>query len=268
MKIKTLFTIGLLTFGAFSISAQNTTYGCPPGNGGGPNSPPPLPISGGGSSYNPLSAGITSLNALDFSNETRASNQYEIVKATYSSIKGSPFLNKKPTQGTIVTNTGNTIKNIPMQVDMYSHNIIATNEDGKDMVLDGRFYEEVIIPHDGKNLVFKKANPATPDKFYEVLYEDGDMVFFKEDNIKIREGKSYGGISGAESKFSRTGSDYFIKTEGQGVVKVKLKKKDILSVFPDAELEAMKYYAQSKGIKFKNESDYVAVFDGVHSMEE
>jgi hypothetical protein len=260
MKLKTILLLGIMTAGSFSISAQHDK--CPPST-------------------------VSATNRSTFGSETQAfagqtvgslfrgdnqhsfeslSSRYEVTKESYKQINGSPFLTEEAIAGTVIGINGNKKENVMMRVDLYSQNIIAQDEEGKEIALDGRFYKEIILPYKGKNLVFKKVNSDTPNKFYEVLYENGDMVFFKENSIKLKESDSASPYSNTETRFSKAKTEYYIKTGEEEIVKVKLKKKDILSVFPDAELEAMKYYAQSKGIKFKNESDYIAVFDGVNSQ--
>ena len=238
----------------FSLSAQ-----CPGGSGGGNNSVGST--GGGGSSVS--TAAANSLNAgLSFLNRNAATMPFKDLKSSYAQVKGSPFLNQEPINGTVVTNQGATLENIPLQIDLYSHHVIATDEKGEQIILDGRFYEKVILPFEGDDLVFMKPDPENAEQFFQVLHDDGNIVFFKESNIRLVKG-SDNGYASVSPKFSKSKTNYFIKMGDEAVVNVKLKKKDIFSILPDAELIAMKDYAQRKGIKFKDENDFVIAFNSM-----
>ena len=87
------------------------------------------------------------------------------------------------------------------------------------------------------------------------------MTFFKERDVTLKESQS-NGIVEQEARF-RKRTNYFIKHGEDGeIAKVRLKKKDIFPLIPDSELIAMQAYAKRKGIKFKDESDYVAFLGG------
>jgi len=248
--MKTLFSSIAMIFACFALSAQ-----CAPGGGGTPS------VSGttvGVSNFN------SSLNTSYYQSALNESlRNANGVRIAYQNMEGSPYLNNEATPGTLVINGGRTIENIPLQIDLFNQEIIATVMDEK-VVLDGRFFEEIIVTLDGKELNYKKINPKRPNKFYEVLYEDGDMVFFKERYVSLREG-SNNGIVKKLPRFN-TRPKYYIKHGEGDVAKVKLKKKDIFSGFLNAEVYAMKEYAKRNGIKFKSESDFVAVFEGANSL--
>ena len=157
------------------------------------------------------------------------------------------------------------IQDILLQMDLYTNEVVATKKDGEEVILDNIFFREVIIPFEGEDIVYKKTNPEDPDNFYEVLYEGPDMVFFKQRDVALREGHDHG-ISKIEPKFSQR-NKYYIKHGEGAVATVKLKKKEILSGFADAELYAMKEFARQNGLKFKDESDYIAIFEGIYEGE-
>ena len=254
MKIRTTFHVILFTISCFALSAQ-----CPSGGGGNSS------VSGGGGIGN-SGAIVGGGNGLNVLNQSFAGSQYQNIKSTYASIDGSPFLNNEPIESTLVMANGMELNNVPIQIDLYSHLVIATNDKGVQIILDGRYYDEIIMPFEGQDIVFKKADPKNPEQYYEVLYDDGDMTFFKEGNVRLNKSSTaQNSLANTNPNFHKGKTEYFIKMGQQEVVKVKLKKKDIFSIFPDAELMAMKDYAKRKGIKFKGEADYVAVFDGINS---
>jgi len=266
MNIKSILSIACFSIASFTLGAQV----CPGG---------PTPINTGSSSFGGgsgvvsstsssinSSGGIANGGFLSELNRTMNSTTYQSVRESYNSIKGNPFLNNTPINGTVVTKRGDIIEDVPLQIDLYSLNVIATREDGEQIALDGNFYDKIIMPFEGEDLVFKTSNPDKPNQFYEVLYDDSDITFFKERKVRILKSSSYN--AEASAKFSTKRNNYFIQIGDQDVVNVKLKKKDIFSMFPDSELIAMKDFAKRKGIKLKDESDYIAVFDGVNKSFE
>ena len=249
--MKILIGLFALLLSGVTLGAQG--YGCPP------PSPPPPP-----SSFTSSFATPSNFGQAQFANQvyTMAGQARSFA---YQEIKGSPYLNDEPTQGVLVLNNGDLIKDILLQMDLYTNEVIATKKNGDVVILDNVYFREVIIPFEGQDVVYKKTNPQDPDNFYEVLYEGPDMVFFKQRDVALREGVDHG-ISKVDSKFSQR-NKYFIKHGEGAVAKVKLKKKEILSGFEDAELLAMKEYARENGLKFKDETDYIAIFEGVYSDE-
>ena len=189
-----------------------------------------------------------------------SAGNYETAKLSYQAIKGSPYLNEEAIEGQLVLNDGSIMKNVPLRIDMYSGEVIATNPKGEEIALDGRYYKEVQIPFEGQDLVFKKVNESNPDQFYQVLYEDGDMAFFKLRKVSLREGKD-SGIAKTDSRFTER-TKYYIKHGDNLIAKVRLKKKDIFPLIPESELYAMEDFARRKGIKLKDERDFIAFFEG------
>jgi len=263
--VKTLLAfIPMLVF-SLSVTAQ-----CSPGGGGSGGT---SSFSGGTSSFSGVTSSISggagaissslSLGHTQnqFASKASGLNSLRSNLLSYEQVKGSPFLNDEAIEGVLVLNNGNVIENVPMQMDLYTHEVIATNDSGKEILLDNRFYKEIRLPFEGEELVFRRVNEKHPEKFYEVLYDDAGMIFFKERDVTLKESQS-NGIVEQEARF-RNRTNYFIKHGEDGeIAKVRLKKKDIFPLIPDSELIAMQAYAKKKGIKFKDESDYVAFLGG------
>jgi hypothetical protein len=178
----------------------------------------------------------------------------------YKKIQGSAFLYKEPVEGTLVLNDESLIEDVRLLVDLYANEVVVMKESGEMAVLDGRFYKEVRVPYEGKEIVLKKSDSNKPNKFYQVLYEDGDMIFFKDNYVTLQEG-SNNGYSTTEPKFTKR-TKYFIKYGDNQIAKVKLKKKDIFPLLPDSELYAMQEYARKKGLKLNSEHNFIAFFKG------
>lgn len=241
---------------SLSITAQCTPGGG--GGGGGSTGGTSSLTSGGPGGISNFSLGHTTNQ---FASKATGLNSLRSNLLSYEQVKGSPFLNDEAIEGVLVLNNGTVLENVPMQMDLYTHEVIATNDHGKEILLDNRFYKEIRMPFEGKELVFRRVNEKHPEKFYEVLYDDSGMTFFKERDVTLKESQS-NGIVEQEARF-RKRTNYFIKHGVDGeIAKVRLKKKDIFPLIPDSELIAMQAYAKRKGIKFKDESDYVAFLGG------
>jgi len=176
----------------------------------------------------------------------------------YSQISGSPYLTNTNVEATLIMNDDVEITNVPMKIDLYANEIIVTNEEDEEIVLDTRFYKEIYFVNDGEQVVLKKVNPKKPEVFYEVLYESGDVVFFKEQRARLKKGENYG-IAKTESKFNQHKS-YYVKGEENAVAKVNLKKRDVFNHFPEIEAIAFKEYVKKSKIKLSKEKDYKELF--------
>lgn len=251
-SIKSLAVLSSMICGSFTLSAQ-----CPGGGGGTTTSvttsvTQSINSSAGG--FGSYSNGMAGLSAVGIS-------QSQSNKLVYSDLKGSPYLNEEPTKGTLVLNNGKKVDNYLLQLDLHTNQAIATLSNGDEIFINSELIKEIAIPHDGELLVFKKTNPDRPDRFYQVLYEDAGMVFFKDRRATITD-PVRNGIADRDGQIRHSNRYFISQGEGQ-IAKVKLKKKDVFSSFIDDEVYAMKEYAKKKGIKFSNEQDYVEVFEGV-----
>ena len=184
--------------------------------------------------------------------------KYSASLMGYDEIKGSPYLIKENVEGTLVLNNGQKIENVSLNYDLYIKEVIAENEDGETIVLDTKYYQEVIMPVDGEMKHFKKVNPKRPHKFFEVLYESGEVAFFKDQKATLRTGQNLG-ITEQPSQFNQS-SRYYVSGEDNSVAKVNLKKRDVFDHFPEMEAVVMREYIKNSKIKLSKEKDYKALF--------
>lgn len=182
-------------------------------------------------------------------------------KPKYFDIEGSPFLNDDPINGTLVMNDGKKLENVPLQFDLYANEFIANTVRGELIFLNKKHFQEIIIPIDGKDVSFRKINEEKPDQFYEILFINRDLIFFKHMFVTRKEAFS-NGISKSPAQFSNR-VKYYIKYPNEEIKKVKLKKKKMFEGFKNEDVKAMKDYAKANKIKFKNEYDFAAVFEAV-----
>ncbi|MEE9374070.1 MAG: hypothetical protein V3V00_13545 [Saprospiraceae bacterium] len=246
---KTLLTL-------FCCAAFGLVYSQSCGNGGSAGSI--------GGSAGSISSSISSYSLRGFSSDlgramgVKNTRNYLLAIKNYDDIQGSPFLTKDAVTATLVMNNDGLIENVLVKIDIFANEIIATNDEGVDIVLDTRFYKEVFFTFNGELLSLKKVNPKHPNVFYEVLYESGNIAFFKEQKAKLREGKNIG-ITQSISRFNQH-KKYFVSGEDGAVVKVNLKKRDVFDHFPELEAVAFREYIKSAKIKLKMEKDYKQLF--------
>ena len=243
--MKLLFTALSLVFGVYVALAQ---CGSSAATTVSPTYTPSSTLSFTGNNLNRVLANSSSNNA------------YQSGLASYQNVQGSAFLNEEPVKGTLVLNDDSHIEDVPLLVDLYTNMVITKKDDGEMIALDGRYLKEVRIQNDGEEIILKKSDRNKSNRFYQVLYEDGDMIFFKDNYVTLREA-SNNGYSKSNATFTKRNS-YFIKYGDNQIAKVKLKKKDIFPLIPDSELYAMQEYAREKGLKLNNELNFIAFFEG------
>lgn len=246
---KLIFTLSLISC-SLALIAQNCGTGgaIPSSNGSSVGSF----VGGGLGGYNPAMGQINTLMKDVYS------GRYLSSVEEYNQIKGSPFLTDESSAATLVMNDGTEIKDVPVKYDLYAKEIIATNKDGDEIVLDPKYYLEVIIDVDGQQLSFKKVNPRDSEKFYEVLYESEGVVFFKDQSARLRKGENLG-ITRSPSSFNQY-SRYYVAGEDNSLAKVNLKKRDVFDHFPELEAVAFREHIKSSKIKLSKEKDYKQLF--------
>jgi len=188
---------------------------------------------------------------------------YTDARLTYHNIKGSPYLTEEPVKGRIVLKDGTEYKDVLLSADLYSDEIIVTTDEGEEYFLDKSFIWEVIMPVDGKELIFKKMDFKNPNDLYIKLYQDQDLLFFKKKYATIRQGENHG-VSKTEPKFNLR-EKYFVKHGGGVIEKVNLTKKDILAGFKERDAKKIQSYAKANGLKLRKEEDFVTVFEAVRT---
>lgn len=176
-------------------------------------------------------------------------------------VEGSPFLDEKFIVGTLVTIDDDIILEVPLKINFYTHDIIAKNVSGDPMLLNESQYKAIILPMDGKKVVFKRVNEESPKVFYEVLFENSELVFYKEHFVAVKEGANYG-LATADKRFSNQ-TRYFIKRADRQPEKIRLKKKNVFTIFPGSRAKELYDYAEAQGLELKSEEDYVQLFTGV-----
>lgn len=183
---------------------------------------------------------------------------YQTVENLYAQHDGSPYLFADYQDATLVLNDGRELPNVKVNYDAYQGGIVAQNEKGEKIILDGRYYKEVIIDAPTETMVFAKVNPKQKDKFYQVLYGRDGFAFYKDNTSFIREGMNHG-LTNTNSKFMNR-SKYYVVDGDSKPIAVNLKKKKVFKHFPEIEMIAINEVLKKNKLKLKDESDYMTLF--------
>lgn len=209
-------------------------------------------------SWNNLNENLTHLDKLMTLLNNTNNGSYSKTLIRYRDIEGSPFLLDESRPATLVLTDESVVRDIPINYDLYAGDIVATLENGDQVVLDSRFLEEIFLDLNGQLMQLKKPYPDKENKFVEILYESDETVVFKEQSLSLREERN-SGISFHPAKFIQT-TRYYIKGEDNSVVKINLKKKDLFDHLPQKESDALLNVAKTSKIKLKSEDDYRRLF--------
>ena len=252
LLMKDLFLSMITLFFTFSLTAQPTGAGAESNFGR---------ESANASGFSGMS--INSSFGQNFLNDALGGTYAEKNKIAYSNTKGSPFLNKEFVESTLVLNNGSLLTDILIQLDLYANEILTKGSDGEEHYIDKKFYKKIILPFEGRDMVYSRVNPKKYDQFYEILYENEELSFLKERYVTVKE-PSNNGITKRPPKFTQR-TNYYIMDNKHKLVKVKLKKKDIFASFSGSKTRAMEKYAKDNKIKLKSEEDFISVFQGIAS---
>lgn len=194
----------------------------------------------------------------NFMADFRNNSSYVTAETYYAQHDGSPYMFDEYQTATLVLNDGRELPNVKVNYDAYQESIIAQNDKGEKIILDGRFYKEIVVDTDREQIVFAKVNPQAKDKFYQVLYGRDGFAFYKDYTTHIREGVSHG-LTTVNKKFINR-SKYYVVDGDSKPIAVNLKKKKVFKHFPEIEMIAINEVLKKNKLKLKDESDYMTLF--------
>ncbi len=188
---------------------------------------------------------------------------YDEARQRYDEIKGSPYLHldHMPLVD-LYMNTGEVVENATIQYDCYQNEIIATKGDQKEIILETAFFESIVSPTNDMPYPLLRVNRDNPTKFYEILYQDSLITFFKDTRVELtNHTRNIPGQQTTMDKFYRT-HDYYIVRGRRSPVKFNLKKDDIFKLLPKQKRGDVKLAMDALKLnKLKKEADYVRVFN-------
>lgn len=176
----------------------------------------------------------------------------------YTEIKGSPFLFKSWAAGNVKTLDKAEKKDVQIKYDEVDDRLLLRGKDDDDLLTFSSPVVEFTIADPEKSGAIRtfKAGFA-PTKFstektiFEVL-TDGKVKLLRKNGKIISEGKEYG--SAAIIKTVVDGLKYYVVTENNEPVIVKLDQKAILALLPTKQAELTEYIKSNK-LNVKKQED-------------
>lgn len=182
----------------------------------------------------------------------------------YSEIKGSPFLFKDWTKGSVTTLQGR-YDNLELKFDVYDNTLYFNKED-KLFEFKDEVKSFVLMPKQDDSssyLYFVKgftAEGLNSRKYIQVLSE-GKLSFYKSDIRLLSELNEIN--KGIVKSFSNA-TRYYIAVKGELHV-ARLSKNDILPYFKDKEQQINSFMETNK-LGFKKEQDIKKIIDYYNSL--
>lgn len=196
--------------------------------------------------------------------EVNGVRQLKPIQESYISYGGSPFLTKTPAQGWLLTEEGDKVEGLSVMMGLYGHELFII-EDGEEHTLKKHLIAEVHLLVNGEEKLYKRVHPRFPDRFYEVLFEDDQYVFFKAEVAKLSEGRNNGMVN-TDAKFLRTTKHYITnKKKRRSAHSVNLRKKNMLNYITKSRLKACDtFLKEQKKYKLKSEDSYVQMLQATY----
>jgi hypothetical protein len=183
---------------------------------------------------------------------------YEKAALEYKKYEGNPYWYEGVRMAKIIQNNDVLIVNVSLQMDQNIGEIIAQAPGENSLILETRVYKAILVDNGDTKDYFKKAHPDNPTKFYQVLFENDEVCFFKDIEVKLFKTNSSDMVMGAtQPEFLRKNTYYL--SVNRMVKKIQLKKKKFYQNFSKREEKLMASFAKKQKIKLKNENDFVTL---------
>jgi len=189
---------------------------------------------------------------------TLSTNNFKANDLEYEDIRGTPYLEKEFLTGYLVMIDKNRSDEVSLQYDIYSGDFLYLNNKEEELTIDLKHVRSVVMQGGEENYLFKRLDPRTPHKFYEILYESDAFDLYNDIQINFYEGKEQG-ITKIDPRFARD-DNYYILRKGEERQKIKLKKKDIFKLFSKEEQKEMNNIVKDNNIKLKKSKDFKQLF--------
>lgn len=175
----------------------------------------------------------------------------------YDDIDGSPYFHDDFVYSSGLRTSGELMDSLLLKYDIAMFSFIAKVEGGENIFVDTKQFREFRLNIDGEEILFKRVDPKTPDRFYEIIYQDKSMTIYKSEEISMVKGQDLGITKSNDRFFSK--EKYYVK-KGKNIERVKLKKKDLLKYFDKSQQEILDSHLKENKRKLKNVSDFRKLF--------
>jgi len=178
------------------------------------------------------------------------------VRNKYENHRGNPFYNDGVFHGSLVSARGDQVDNLLLLYDLFKNELYFLKDD-REQLLIKPYLKEVHAIVKGETKVMRRVNPFELDRFYEVVFEDDQLVLFKDVEVNLIEGVNKGMIAVEPRFMKKTSHNLVVKKNSTEIVEVNLKKKDLLKMLPSDRAKACRnYLRENKKFRLKSEESY------------
>lgn len=182
-------------------------------------------------------------------------NKKSLEENRYEEIKGSPFLFKNWVLATVIDKKGEEITNVLVNYNGYTNGFEAKIEQSY-IELSPKDYPRIVL-NQGSTYFQFAAHPKMKDQYIQVLFDSPEQQLIKTFVVTISTRKLENvGKTIILENFVPKKTYYFLK-EGN-LQLIKLKKKEILKLFPQKEVTK---FIKEQQLKLNSEEDLVALLN-------
>ncbi|MFY0600648.1 MAG: hypothetical protein JXR03_13330 [Cyclobacteriaceae bacterium] len=178
------------------------------------------------------------------------------IRNEKSATIGSPYLNKEWNSGVVHLKDGKVMEieflnfNVEKGLVSYMKNNVVYNSSQNLNVEKFQIGNQVFLSHTINSKAF----------FLQVLSQGEEITLLKKAICDFVAGQpSKGYIEATSDKYVHK-AEYYVKKEGQEVIKIKAKKKEIVALVGDKKDEVSDFISDNV-LNLKNESELIQVFD-------
>lgn len=171
-------------------------------------------------------------------------------------IDGSPFFNDEYVMGNVKFANGLFQDSLQLKYDLASYTFLSKDKEDAEFAINSRSIAEYRLFIDDEEVLFKRVDPKYPKIFYEIIYQEKGLTFYKSENVKVVKGEELG-IASTNSRFFRE-ARYYVK-KGIEIRRIKLKKKDVWYYLTAEQKQRLDQYLKEHKIKLKKDTDFKRV---------
>lgn len=192
--------------------------------------------------------------------QTLGTNTKPLDEERYKGITGNPYFYDDWQEATIYSKDGNTLEKIPVNYNGNSNEFEAKVQGGY-IELDGSDYPRIEITEDSTHFQYA-IHPRLRNQYVQVLFEgqQNSLLYTFVASISTREVQNRGSTIIREAFVIK--KTYYLLQNGS-LKLIKLKKKDILSNFPQKEVASL---VKNKKLRLNSTEDLVEILALVESL--
>ncbi len=202
----------------------------------------------------------------DFHNYIYSNNlSIKIEEKTYSDIKGSPYINEKFIEGTIVTKDGSLFENVPLRYNAFDDRIEYTDKTGAVLFLTKPDeYKEIHISD--KTFLYGRFNDGkNKSSAYFQLICKGNISLLKRHEIILLEREPEKAYQKAKpAKFAAKSAQFYILRNENKIFPIK--NTNGIVALMDNKKGIVEKYIKSNKLKTKKETDLIKIISYYNTL--